>query len=128
MKRLLFIEDELALQKTLGDMFRKNGYEVISALNGKAGIELANKEKPDVILLDLILPKMDGFEVLSNLKKTEETKEIPVIILTNLDNISDIDKALELGAKIYLVKANYSQEEVVEKVNQVLSSREKTKE
>jgi len=128
MKRLLFIEDELALQKTLGDMFRRNGYEVISALNGKAGIELANKEKPDVILLDLILPKMDGFEVLSNLKKTEETKEIPVIILTNLDNISDIDKALELGAKIYLVKANYSQEEVVEKVNQVLSSREKTKE
>jgi len=128
MKRLLFIEDELALQKTLGDMFRKNGYEVISALNGKAGIELANKEKPDVILLDLILPKMDGFEVLSNLKKTEETKEIPVIILTNLDNISDIDKALELGAKIYLVKANYSQEEVVEKVNQILSSREKTKE
>jgi len=128
MKRLLFIEDELALQKTLGDMFRRNGYEVISALNGKAGIELANKEKPDVILLDLILPKMDGFEVLSNLKKTEETKEIPVIILTNLDNISDIDKALELGAKIYLVKANYSQEEVVEKVNQILSSREKTKE
>ena len=128
MKRLLFIEDELALQKTLGDMFRRNGYEVISALNGKAGIELANKEKPDVILLDLILPKMDGFEVLSNLKKTEETKEIPVIILTNLDNMSDIDKALELGAKIYLVKANYSQEEVVEKVNQVLSSREKTKE
>ena len=120
MKKILFIEDESALQKTLGDYLKKEGYEVVSALDGESGLRLAQSQKPDLILLDLILPKMDGFEVLKKLMKNPETKEIPVIILTNLERMEDIGRALELGAKTYLVKANYTLKEVAEKVKKVL--------
>ncbi len=120
MKKILFVEDESALQKTLGDTLRKEGYEVVSALNGETGLNLAKTQSPDLILLDLILPKMDGFDVLKALVGGEETKDIPVIILTNLERMQDIEMALELGAKTYLVKANYTLKEVVEKVKKVL--------
>ena len=120
MKKILFIEDESALQKTLGDYLKKEGYEVVSALDGESGLRLAQSQKPDLILLDLILPKMDGFEVLKKLMKNPETKEIPVIILTNLERMEDIGRALELGAKTYLVKANYTLKEVTEKIKKVL--------
>ena len=120
MKKILFIEDESALQKTLSDYLKKEGYEVISALDGESGLRLAQTQKPDLILLDLILPKMDGFEVLRKLMENPETKEIPVIILTNLERMEDIGRALELGAKTYLVKANYTLKEVAEKVKKVL--------
>ncbi len=120
MKKILFIEDESALQKTLGDTLKKKGYDVIGALDGESGLRMAKLKKPDLILLDLILPKMDGFEVLEKLKEDEETKEIPIIILTNLERMQDIEKALELGAKTFLVKANYTLEEVVEKVKKAL--------
>ena len=120
MKKILFIEDEFALQKTMGDTLRDQNYEVVSAMNGEEGLRMAKLEKPNLILLDLILPKKDGFEVLKTLVEDSETKEIPVIILTNLERMQDIEKALELGAKTYLVKANYTLEEVVEKVKKVL--------
>ncbi len=120
MKSILFIEDESALQKTLGEVLRENGYEVISALNGETGIKSAKTKKPDLILLDLILPKLSGFDVLKQLKKDEETKDIPVIVLTNLEEVNDIEKAMELGATTYLVKANYSLKEVVDKIKGAL--------
>ena len=120
MKHILFIEDESALQKTLGEVLRENGYEVISALDGESGLKLAKTKKPDLILLDLILPKLSGFEVLKQLKKDEETKDIPVIVLTNLEGVGDVEKAMELGATTYLVKANYSLKEVVDKVKTAL--------
>ena len=93
---------------------------MVSALDGQIGWELVKKEKPNLILLDLILPKIHGFEVLRKIKTDPETKNIPVIVLTNLEGISDIDKALELGATTYLVKATYSLKEVVEKVKKAL--------
>ena len=120
MKRILFIEDESVLQKTFGDILREEGYEMISALDGEIGLRLAKEKKPDLILLDLILPKIHGFEVLKRLKDNEETKAIPIIVLTNLEGIGDIDKALELGATTYLVKAQYTLEEVVEKIKKAL--------
>ncbi len=120
MKKILFIEDESALQKNVGSALEKEGYEIISALDGETGLKLAQKEKPDLILLDVILPKMNGFEVLESLKEDKETKEIPVIILTNLEQMENIDRALELGAKTYLVKTNYTLTEVVEKIKQTL--------
>ena len=124
MKKILFIEDESALQKTFGEILKQEGYEMISAIDGEIGLRLANPpaggKKPDLILLDLILPKMHGFEVLKKLKEDEETKDIPVIVLTNLEKIEDVDKALELGATTYLIKAQYSLEEVVEKIKKVL--------
>lgn len=119
-KTILFIEDESALQKTFGDILSKEGYEMISALDGEIGLRMAKTKKPDLILLDLILPKLDGFEVLKELKESKETKGIPVIVLTNLERIEDVDKAIELGAKTYLVKAQYSLDEVVEKIKKAL--------
>lgn len=120
MKKILFIEDESALQRAATQVLTEEGYHVLSALDGEIGLRLAKEEKPDLVLLDIILPKKDGFEVLSELKLDPKTKNIPVIILTNLEGSTDVEKALELGATTYLVKTNYRLEEVVEKVKQVL--------
>lgn len=120
MKKILFIEDESALQKTLGDIIKTEGYNIISALDGEIGLKLAKTEKPDLILLDLVLPKANGFEVLEKLKKDEQTKNIPVIVLTNLESIQEVDKAIELGATTYLVKAHYGLKEVVKKIKKAL--------
>lgn len=124
MKRILFIEDESALQKTFGDMFKEQGYEMISAIDGEIGLRLANPadsgKKPELILLDLILPKLSGLEVLKQLKENPETKNIPVIILTNLEDIENVEKALSLGATTYLVKANYTLEELLGKIKKAL--------
>ena len=119
-KTILFIEDEAVLQKTFEKTLRPEGYEMISALDGESGFNLAKSQKPDLILLDLILPKLNGFEVLKRLKEDPETKKIPVIILTNLERMADIDKALELGATTYLVKVDYSLEEVIDKIKKTL--------
>lgn len=98
----------------------QEGHEVISALDGEIGLRLAKEKKPDLILLDLILPKIHGFDVLKKLKEDKETQGIPVIILTNLEGIGDVDKALELGATTYLVKAQYTLEEMVKKIKKAL--------
>ena len=125
MKKILFIEDESALQKTFREILSQEGYEMISALDGEIGLRLANPpaggKKPDLILLDLVLPKVHGFEVLKQLKTDKETKDIPVIVLTNLEGVGDVDKALGLGATTYLVKAQYGLEEVVAKIKLALS-------
>lgn len=118
MKRILFIEDEFGLQKSVSDFLGEKGYKVIHALDGEIGINLAKTEKPDLILLDIILPKIDGFEVLKELKKDKKTKDIPVIVLTNLENPEDIEKSLSLGANTYLVKSDYQLEEIYEKIKQ----------
>jgi DNA-binding response OmpR family regulator len=121
MKTILFIEDESALQKTVGEVLKQEGYKVISALDGEVGLKLAQLETPDLILLDLVLPKLHGFKVLKELKKNSETKNIPVVVLTNLEGIEDVDKAIELGAQSYLVKAQYELKELVEKVKKILN-------
>jgi DNA-binding response OmpR family regulator len=120
-KTILIIEDEPTLQKTLGLALGQESFEVKSALDGEAGLKLAKEIKPDLILLDLILPKMDGFEVLGELKKDDEVKEIPVIVLTNLESNKDIERALELGATSYLVKANYDLDDVIAKIKTTLN-------
>lgn len=124
MKKILFIEDEATLQKTLGELLRDEGYQVIGALDGESGLNLAKTQSPDLIILDLILPKMHGLEVLRHLKETPETKDIPIIILTNLEDIENIEKALELGATTYLVKANYTLEEVLSKIKNAIQGNE----
>lgn len=120
MKKILIVEDETALQKMLSDVLSQEGYETLSALNGKDGLDLARSNKPDLIMLDLIMPRMDGFEVLETLKSDKETQKIPVIVLTNLEAMDNINRAIELGATTYLVKANYELKEVLEKVKQIL--------
>ncbi len=120
MKKILIIEDEQVLQKTLEKFLIDEGYNLVSATDGEIGLKLARTQKPNLIMLDLILPKLNGFEVLKELKANKETKNIPVIILTNLETMDDINKALELGATTYLVKVNYKLEEIVEKIEQTI--------
>lgn len=119
-KNILFIEDESALQRALSDAVRLNGYTVLQALNGDDGLRMAKSEHPDLILLDLVLPQKDGFEVLSTIHDDPELKNIPVIVLTNLESPEEVEKALSLGARTYLVKAHYSLEEVLTKIKQTI--------
>jgi len=120
MKKILFVEDEHALQKTIGDALSKKGYQVISAVDGETGLRMVSSEKPDLVLLDLILPRMLGLEVLKRLKDNSETKDVPVIVLTNLDDMDKINRAIELGAAAYLLKSSYKLEDVLEKIHKFI--------
>lgn len=119
-KKILLIEDDENLIRSFNDFISKEGFEFKNAVNGEEGINLAKQEKPDLILLDIVIPKKSGFDVLQELKSDEALKNTPVIILTNLEEEKDIEKALSLGAYTYLVKANYSLEEIVKKIKEVL--------
>jgi DNA-binding response OmpR family regulator len=119
-KRILVVEDETTLQKVLADVLLEESFEVEVASNGEDGLKAATEKKPDLILLDIILPKKDGFEVLQELKRDPKTKMLPVILLTNLSDPNDIQRAIDLGAKTYLVKSEYQLKDVVEKVKETL--------
>jgi len=120
MKTILIVEDEPTLQKTLSLALSQEGYEVKNALDGEIGLKLAKEVKPDLILLDLILPKVDGFEALEELKNNDSTKEIPIIVLTNLESTQEIERALVMGATTYLVKANYDLKDIIQKIKETL--------
>lgn len=119
-KKILLIEDEEMLANMYQVKFQNDGFQLVKAANGEEGLTLADKEKPDMILLDVIMPKMDGFTVLKRLKENEGTKNIPVLLLTNLGQDEDIKKGNELGAVGYLVKANITPSEVVAKVKETM--------
>lgn len=122
-KKILFIEDEPRLQQTLQESFKSEGFEIFSANDGEAGLNLAEEKFPDLIMLDLILPKKNGFDVLKELKSNPRLSNIPVIVLTNLEGAQDIEKALSLGAYTYLVKANYSLDEILEKTREAIAQK-----
>ena len=122
MSKILFIEDEISLQTTLGGALKEAGFEIENAYDGEAGLKAAQTSKPDLILLDLILPKMDGFQVLKDLKSGAGTKDIPVIVLTNLESADDVGKVIALGATTYLVKSNYELGDIVTKIKEILKN------
>ncbi len=119
--KVLIIEDEEMLVNMYISKFEKEGYEIEKALNGREGLEKVKSYNPEIILLDVIMPEMDGFMVLKQLKSEASTKNIPVIMLTNLGQEEDIEKGEKLGVKDYLVKANLTPSQVVDKVKEVLS-------
>jgi DNA-binding response OmpR family regulator len=119
-KKILIVEDEAALNQALMEFLIEEGFKVLSAQDGERGLEMAQQEMPDLILLDVILPKKDGYEVLDAIKKNEKTKKIPVIMLTNLESQEDILEALEKGATTYLVKSDYRLDDVVKKIKETL--------
>lgn len=118
---ILIIEDEPGFRRTYSDLFVHLGHKVLEAENGRLGWEVARQEKPSLILLDLVMPEMDGYEVLQKIRGEELTKEIPVIIFSVLGEQNDIQKALELGANDYIIKGFYSPGEVVKKIGQFLA-------
>lgn len=120
--KILLIDDDAALRETLAEFLKKEGFDVVSASDGEKAIDIAKEESPSLVLLDIILPRKSGYEVLEVLKKDKKTRDIPIVILTNLASLDDIEKALGLGATNYLVKGNYKLQEVVEKIRSILGS------
>jgi len=120
LKKILLIEDDPFISDVYITNLRNNGFEVALASDGKKGLELIKKGKFNLILLDLLLPKVDGFTLLEKIKKEMSSKNIPVIILTNLGEKGDIEKGKRLGATDYLVKINFTPKEVIEKVKTYL--------
>ena len=114
--KVLIVEDDRFLRELMVRKLKMENFEVIEAEDGEQGLKKMKEEKPDLVLLDLILPEMDGFEVLEQKRKDDEIKNIPVIILSNLGQKEEIDRGLQLGAKDYLVKAQFSPSEIIEKV------------
>lgn len=119
-KNILLVEDEQALQKIYSNKLRNSGFNVSVAITGDEALRKAQTELPDIILLDLILPGKDGFVVLEELKQQDTTKDIPVVILSNLGQESDIARGKQLGAIDYLVKADVGLMDLVEKVKKYL--------
>jgi len=119
-KKILIVEDDRFLHSLIGDKLSKAEAELIAAFDGETGLEKATEERPDIILLDILLPGIDGFEVLRKIKEDPELKDIPVIILSNLGQEDDIKKGTELGAEEFLIKANFTLEDILKKINEVL--------
>lgn len=120
--KVLLIEDEEMLANMYEVKFKNEGFDITKALDGEDGLKKAKEIIPDLILLDIIMPKMDGFSVLQALKGDAKTKNIPVILLTNLGQEEDIARGKEMGSVGYLVKANITPAEVVEQVKKQLAN------
>lgn len=117
---VLIVEDDNFLAEIYQKKFEMEGFKVSMAGNGEQGLNDAKKKKPDIILLDILLPKLDGFAVLEALKKDVGAKNIPVILLTNLGQKDDVERGLKEGANDYLIKTHFKPSEVVDKVRKVL--------
>ena len=122
MSKIILVEDEQILLKALSIQLLSAGFEVLTANNGESGLELIKKEKPDAILLDIMMPKMNGFEVLEKLKKDELLKNIPVIVLSNQGQEAEKQKGMELGAVDYYVKSDTDLTDLTAKVQAVLKN------
>jgi CheY-like chemotaxis protein len=117
--KILIIDDEQAILKMYSaSLF---DYNVVTANNGEEGLKLSKSEKPDIIFLDIIMPKMNGLDVLKRLKEDDNTKDIPVILLTNLPEPASKDKAMSLGAYGYFVKVEYEPYKLAEATKKILS-------
>lgn len=126
-EKILMIEDDPFLRKVYRDKFTQLGFDFIEATNGMEGTNKTISEKPDIVLLDLMLPRKNGFEVLIDIRKNKKNKNIPVIILSNLGQESDIERGMALGADDYLVKTEISISEIVDKVKEWLIKKDKRK-
>ncbi len=119
-KKILIVEDDEHIVRVYEMKFVREGYEIIVTANGEVAIEKITSEKPDLIILDLMVPKKDGFMVLEEIKKIPILAKIPVLVLSNLGQQSDKDRARALGANDYMVKVDYSMQEVVERAKSYL--------
>ena len=120
--KVLLVEDDIMLADMYTMKFTNEGFEIWRGANGIEGLkQLADHGAPDIILLDVIMPQMDGFTMLGKVKENEQWKNVPVILLTNLGQDNDVKKGIAMGANDYLVKANFTPAQVVEKVKALLT-------
>ena len=118
--KVLIVEDEITLLKVLSDKFRREGFFVLEAENGQKGLSLALSEKPSIIILDIVMPSMDGLTMLKKIREDKWGNTVPVLILSNLSDPEQINEANGRGVIDYLVKSNWSLEDVVIKVKNTL--------
>ena len=123
MQKILIVEDDPSLSGALLKRLSEEGFEVAVSEDGETGTRKAEEFRPDLILLDIILPKKNGFKVLEELRAKEDFHKVPVLILTNLESNFDISRASEFHISAYLVKANYSLDEIVLKIRQTLADK-----
>ena len=116
MKKILLIEDEQLILELLQKKLLKEGYEVSVARNGLEGLERMRETEPDLVLLDIIMPKMGGLEVMEEMQKDEELKKVPVIVISNSGQPVEIDRIQKLGARDWLIKTEFDPREVIDKI------------
>lgn len=119
-REILIIEDDKFLRELISQKLIKEGYDIDSAIDGEEGIKKIKEKKPELVLLDLILPGIDGFEVLTQMREDSSIPTPPVIILSNLGQKEDVERGLKLGAVDYLIKAHFTPGEIIEKIKAVL--------
>jgi DNA-binding response OmpR family regulator len=119
-KIILIVEDESSLMLVLHDRLRDEGFRIFQAANGQEALDLALKEHPDLIMLDLLMPVMDGVTMLKELRKDEWGKEVKVLVLTNLSTDEKLDEVKEFGVEDYLVKSDWKIEDVVQKIKNLM--------
>jgi len=119
-KTILIIEDEPLLSSIYKERFKMAGFRVLTAMEAESGFNIAEKEHPDIVLLDILLPKESGISFLKRIKQDESLKMIPVVAFSNYDNPQVKKEALDLGAKDYLIKTSYTPQEIIEKVKSYL--------
>ena len=125
MKKILLVEDEEIMISLLQKKLTKEGYEISVARDGEEGLKAMREVKPDLILLDIIMPKMGGFEVMTEMQKDKTLAKIPVIVISNSGQPVEIDRTQKLGAKDWLIKTEFDPQEVIEKVKKQLPPFEK---
>ena len=122
-KVVCLVEDDLMIQETYGLKLRERGYVVITASDGAEGLEALRKNKPDIALIDINMPVMDGLELMEEIKKDPKLSAIPVVVLTNYDDNKIVEKAGKMKTVFYLIKSLYTPAKVVDIVDEVLQSR-----
>ncbi len=123
MKKILIIEDDRFLRELIARKLVSEKFDILEAVDGEKGLKTLKEKKPDLVLLDLILPGIDGFEVLTQMKNDPALSSIPVIILSNLGQREDVERGLKLGAVDYLVKAHFTPNEIIGKIKQSLGEK-----
>lgn len=121
--KILIIEDDRFLRDLIQQKLTKEGFAALVAIDGEEGARVAKEQKPHLVLLDLILPGMDGFEILRKLKSDSETSAIPVIVLSNLGQKEDMDRAMKAGAEDFMVKAHFTPTEIISKIRSILEEK-----
>lgn len=119
--KVLIIEDEVSLLDVLQKKLEKEGYQVFAACDGEEGLRQMEAVKPDVVLLDIVMPRINGMEVLQKMQQSESMSQIPVLIISNSGEPIEIDRALKLGAKDYIIKTEFDPQEVLEKMAKILA-------
>jgi len=120
MKKILLVEDDPFLIDIYSTKLKDSGFKVVVVREGDGVLSKIEEEKPDLLVLDIVLPHMDGWEVLSRVKAAEEFKDLKVVILSNLGQKDEVEKGLKLGAEKYLIKAHYTPSEVAEEIKKIL--------